>query len=70
MTAARQLRRTGPVGRRRVASHGWSMCCTGRRADAVSVKVRQMQTAKTRASEHERKETEAETDRETDQIKI
>ena len=38
--------------------------------DAVSVKVRQMQASEARASKHERKETEAETDCETDQIKI
>jgi hypothetical protein len=34
------------------------------------VEVRQMQPAEARAPEYKRKETEAETDRETDQIKV
>jgi hypothetical protein len=36
----------------------------------VPVKVRQMQAAETRTAKNERKETEAEADRETDQIKV
>jgi len=38
--------------------------------DAVPVKVRQVQPSETRTAKNERKETEAETDRETDQIKV
>ena len=38
--------------------------------DAVSVKVREVQAAHARSSQHKRKETEAETDRETNQIEI
>jgi hypothetical protein len=38
--------------------------------DAVSVKVREVQATNARSSQHKRKETEAETDRETNQIEI
>jgi hypothetical protein len=34
------------------------------------MKVRQMQFAKARSAEYERKEAEAKTDRETDQVKV
>ena len=65
----------GPMGRtgrdHRQPAHVPSAPCACRQMrDAVPVKVRQMQTAEARSAKHERKETEAEADRETDQIEI
>ena len=74
MARSRRVRRCRTVGNRSMTIRCWNMghwaVCHRQVGDTMTVKVRQMQSAEAASAEHKRKETEAKTDRETDQVKI